>query len=173
MKNESTNPDSIWMRSIIDQHAGDLTRYAASILQDPDAARDVVQTTFIRLWNQPRGSVEDHLRPWLFRVCRNRALDLRKKGLRMKPLDDTQVEKTPSGIPNPGENVEQKDSYEQVLGLIQKLPENQREVVRLKFQNDLSYKEIASITDLSVSNVGFLLHSALKTLRSQITPATE
>ena len=161
------------MRSVIDTHAADLTRYAASILQDPDAARDVVQTTFIRLWRQPRGSVEDHLRPWLFRVCRNRALDLRKKGLRMRPLDDDHAARTPSGVPGPGESAEQKDRYEQVLGLIQKLPENQREVIRLKFQNDLSYKEIASVTDLSISNVGFLLHTALKNLRTQIATATE
>ena len=161
------------MRSIIDKHAGDLTRYAASILNDPDAAKDVAQTTFIRLWGQPRGSVESNLRPWLFRVCRNRALDLRKKGLRMRPLDKTLVETRPSGMPDPGETAERKDCYEQALGLIQKLPENQREVVRLKFQNELSYKEIASVTDLSVSNVGFLLHSALKTLRSQITPITK
>jgi RNA polymerase sigma-70 factor (ECF subfamily) len=45
------------------------------------------------------------------------------------------------------------------------LPVNQREVVRLKFQNQLSYEEIAAVTSLSVSNVGFLLHTALKTLR--------
>ncbi len=46
------------------------------------------------------------------------------------------------------------------------LSENQREVIRLKFQNDLSYKEIADITRLSVTNVGFLLHTGLKKLRA-------
>jgi RNA polymerase sigma-70 factor (ECF subfamily) len=48
---------------------------------------------------------------------------------------------------------------------VERLPENQREVIRLKFQSDLSYKEIAEITNLSVSNVGFLLHTGIKRLR--------
>jgi RNA polymerase sigma-70 factor (ECF subfamily) len=50
------------------------------------------------------------------------------------------------------------------------LPKNQREVVYLKFQCDLSYKEISDITKLSVTNVGFLLHTAPKTLRKQVIP---
>jgi len=41
-------------------------------------------------------------------------------------------------------------------------------VLRLKFQEGLSYREIAAITDVSVSNVGFLLHTALKTLRGRL-----
>jgi len=48
------------------------------------------------------------------------------------------------------------------------LPLNQREVVRLKFQNGLSYQEISRVTSLTVTNVGFLLHTALKTIRHQL-----
>jgi len=48
------------------------------------------------------------------------------------------------------------------------LPLNQQEVVRLKFQNDLSYQEISRITKLSVSNVGFLIHTAIKTIRRKL-----
>lgn len=161
------------MRSLVEMHAADLTRYAASILGDADAAKDVVQDSFIRLWSEPREQVEDHVRPWLFRVCRNRALDLRRKGGRMKPLSDVDTATRPAEGKGPKESVEQRDSHEQVLELIQRLPENQREVVRLKFQNDLSYKEIASVTELSVSNVGFLLHTALKTLRAQVATTGE
>ena len=173
MKNEQPSPNSEWMRSLVEMHAADLTRYAASILGDADAAKDVVQDSFIRLWNEPREQVEDHVRPWLFRVCRNRALDLRRKGGRMKPLSDVDTATRPAEGKGPKESVEQRDSHEQVLELIQRLPENQREVVRLKFQNDLSYKEIASVTELSVSNVGFLLHTALKTLRAQVATTGE
>jgi DNA-directed RNA polymerase specialized sigma24 family protein len=48
------------------------------------------------------------------------------------------------------------------------LPKNQREVLRLKFQCDLSYKEISAVTQLSVTNVGFLIHTAIKTLRKEL-----
>ena len=173
MKNEQPSPNSEWVRSIVESHAADLTRYAASILGDPDAAKDVVQDSFIRLWREPREKVEDHVRPWLFRVCRSRALDHRRKGGRMKPLSEVDTATKPAEGIGPEEAVEQRDSHAQVLGLMQQLPENQREVVRLKFQNGLSYKEIAGITELSVSNVGFLLHTALQTLRAQVAATGE
>ena len=54
-----------------------------------------------------------------------------------------------------------------VLRLIDRLPPNQQEVVRLKFQNGFSYKEISRITELSVSNVGFLIHTAVTRLRTE------
>ncbi|PXA03179.1 sigma-70 family RNA polymerase sigma factor [Coraliomargarita sinensis] len=173
MKNEQPSPDSEWMRSLVDAHAADLTRYAASILGDTDSAKDVVQESFIRLWREPREEVEDHVRPWLFRVCRNCALDQRRKGGRMRPLNEVDTATRPAEEQGPETRVEQRDSHAQVLRLMQQLPENQREVVRLKFQNGLSYKEIASVTELSVTNVGFLLHTALKTLRAQVAAIGE
>jgi RNA polymerase sigma-70 factor (ECF subfamily) len=60
-----------------------------------------------------------------------------------------------------------------VLRLIGRLPHNQQEVVRLKFQNGFSYQEISRITDLSVTNVGFILHTAIKALRQQMTAQPE
>jgi RNA polymerase sigma factor (sigma-70 family) len=57
--------------------------------------------------------------------------------------------------------------------MMQALPENQQEVVRLKFQNGMSYKEIASVTELTVTNVGFLLHRAINTLRARIVASGE
>jgi RNA polymerase sigma-70 factor (ECF subfamily) len=172
MKNEHETPESEWMHSIVAAHAADLTRYAASILGDEDAAKDAVQDSFIRLWREPRETVADHVRPWLFRVCRNRALDLRKKGGRMKPLDPehtTAVEEAPG----PQAMAERHDSYTRILQLMRALPETQQEVVRLKFQNGMSYKEIATVTELSVSNVGVLLHTALNTLRARVAATGE
>ena len=60
---------------------------------------------------------------------------------------------------------ERREQQAEVIGLVERLPDNQREVVRLKFQSGLSYREIADVTQLSVSNVGFLLHGAMKKLR--------
>jgi RNA polymerase sigma factor (sigma-70 family) len=53
------------------------------------------------------------------------------------------------------------------MSLLTALPPNQREVVRLKFQNQLSYREISNLTRLTETNIGFLLHTALKTLRQR------
>ena len=56
----------------------------------------------------------------------------------------------------------------EIFRMLDRLPKNQREVVYLKFQCDLSYKEISEITKLSVTNVGFLIHTAIKTLRKEL-----
>lgn len=68
--------------------------------------------------------------------------------------------------PDPAHAMERKERFEEVLRFLDRLPENQREVIRLKFQGDLSYKEISEVTGLSVSNVGFLIHTGIKRLRS-------
>jgi RNA polymerase sigma-70 factor (ECF subfamily) len=62
--------------------------------------------------------------------------------------------------------VEDQELAARVINLLQTLPDNQRTVIRLKFQNGLSYKEISEQTGLSISNVGYLIHTALKSLRS-------
>ena len=77
-------------------------------------------------------------------------------------------ETRPSESPSPDAAAESADSASTVLALMQRLPANQREVVRLKFQGQMSYEEISAVTSLSVGNVGFLLHTALKTLRRQM-----
>ena len=68
------------------------------------------------------------------------------------------------GLP-PDEAAEQHDSTEHILSLMVGLPPNQQEVLRLKFQNSLSYREISAITGLSETNVGFLIHVGIKRLR--------
>ena len=55
-----------------------------------------------------------------------------------------------------------------MLDLLDALPPNQREVIRLKFQNGFSYQEISRISGHSVGNVGYLIHVGLKTLRGQL-----
>ena len=57
--------------------------------------------------------------------------------------------------------------------LLGTLPPRQQEVLQLKFQNDLSYQQISEITELSVSNVGVLIHNALKTLRQRYGQASK
>ena len=66
---------------------------------------------------------------------------------------------------SPEDDVIARDSAAKVFRMLDQLPDNQQEVVRLKFQNEMTYQEIADVTGLSVTNVGFLLHTALKRLR--------
>lgn len=77
-----------------------------------------------------------------------------------------QLSEQPSSVQESAESTAMtRDSAEKVFRMLDQLPDNQQEVVRLKFQNDMTYQEIADVTGLTVTNVGFLLHTALKRLR--------
>jgi RNA polymerase sigma-70 factor (ECF subfamily) len=157
-----------WIRRALREYEGPLVRYAAQITGDVDAARDVVQDTFLKLCGEAPARLDSHLAEWLFIVCRNSALDVVRKKQRMKPLNEVELETCASREPSPAAQAEHNESAASARRLLNNLPPNQQEVVRLKFQNGLSYKEISRITDLSVSNVGFLIHTAIKTLRRQM-----
>ena len=88
----------------------------------------------------------------------------------MKPLNQTAMNSEASPDPSPAAQAERHEVANEALGLLAGLPKNQQEVVRLKFQNGLSYQEISKITKLSASNVGVLIHTAIKTLRQQLQP---
>jgi RNA polymerase sigma factor (sigma-70 family) len=168
MTGKPTEVDAAWVRSAVERFEGPLTLYASRMLGDAEAARDVVQDTFLRLCSQSREELDGRLAEWLFTVCRNRALDVLRKESRMTQLSQEQVQIRTSPDPGPPDIIEARDSTAQVLGLLDALPKSQREVIRLKFQNGFSYQEIARISGHSVGNVGYLIHVGLKTIRGQL-----
>ena len=157
-----------WMRSVVERYEGPLVRYARRITGDTERARDVVQDTFMRLCAEERNRVEGHLAEWLFTVCRNRAVDVRRKESRMSALTKEQMTHCESRDSVPSAGLELRETMSQILRVLDTIPENQQEVIRLKFQNGFSYREISGVTGLSVSNVGFLIHTGLKSIRQRI-----
>src|SRR6185369_13216076 len=86
-------PPLDWIDAAVLRYQRPLIGYAARLLGNEfDAARDVVQEAFLKLCEQDRAKVEPHLAEWLFSVCRNRALDVRRKEKRMRLLEDPQVQ---------------------------------------------------------------------------------
>jgi RNA polymerase sigma-70 factor (ECF subfamily) len=166
MPNKPSKVD--WMRSVVEQYEGPLVRYARRIIGDTERARDVVQDTFMRLCGEERNRVEGHLAEWLFTVCRNRAVDVRRKESRMSPLTKEHMTQCESRDAAPSAGIELREAVSQILRVLDTIPDNQQEVIRLKFQNGFSYREISGVTGLSVSNVGFLIHTGLKSIRQRI-----
>ncbi len=164
---ESQQSKAEWIEAAMKKHEPVLLRYALSLTPDEDRARDAVQDTFLRLCQQEPAAVEGHLAAWLYTVCRNRILDGLRKDQRMTHLEDEHVEAQECAAPSPSLAAERGDAARTVFALLDQLPPNQREVVRLKFQGQLSYQEISDVTSLSVTNVGFLLHTAIRTLRKR------
>lgn len=167
------NAAAVLLRRALEEFEVPLVRYAVSILGDVERARDAVQDTLIKLHAQQPEKVEAKLKSWLFTVCRNRCFDILKKEKRMIPVDDEQICALPDEVrDDPARALRRSEDraavardLRELLEHIDSLPPRQRDVMRLKFQGDLSYKEIGEALGITTSNVGFVVHSAVKKLR--------
>jgi len=166
----ATEADGHWVRTALERHREPLLRFAASLVGRSHAP-DVVQDTFLALCKAERGEIEGRLAPWLFRVCRNRAIDLLREQERLEPMNDD--ENTESSESGPASSVERRQSLGRMQAVVEQLPKNQREVLLLKFSAGLSYKEIGHVLDITVTNVGFILHTAIKSVRERLAEEAE
>src|SRR5262245_25675644 len=162
---------SQWLRDAVDTYELPLRRYAERIVGDAETARDVVQETFVRLCRATPGEVNGHLQAWLFSVCRNTAISIRRKEDRMTTLTIATERELAAPCRQPDETAEQGETAGTLQACVKELPRNQQSVITLKFQHGLSYQQIAEQTGLSVSNVGYLMHHGLKTLRQRMRQA--
>ena len=123
----------------------------------------------MRFWKTDDKKVPaDMEKPWLYRVCRNLAIDnLRRQGVVIAVGDASELEKFST------ENVEQTsdsadDLQTAMLSKLSELTANQQEILRLRYQHDMSYKEISGVTGHSVSNVGVIVHEAMRKLKKML-----
>jgi RNA polymerase sigma-70 factor (ECF subfamily) len=152
------------------EYESPLIGYAYGFVQDVDRARDVVQDTFIRLCKQDIEKVRDGVKGWLFTVCRNRALDVLRKESRMSSLEESTHERTASADAGPDQLVDQEERIGELMTYLDRLSDNQKTVILMKFRDGMSYQEITKATGLTSGNIGFLIHAGLKRLRQLLPP---
>lgn len=149
---------------------GPLLRYAYKLTRDADASQEIVQESFMKLHTQFDNVQQP--RPWLYRTVHNQALNRLRREKKIVSLyqDENGAEAAmpdPSTI-SPDEHVARLEAIEMTKASLKGLDERGRELVRLKFEEGLSYKEISKATGLSVSNVGYVLHHTLKRLADDL-----
>jgi len=157
--------DARWVLEALSRYEAALLRYATSLVGRSLAA-DVVQDTFLELCRAKREEVQGHVAAWLFRVCKHRALDLGRKQRRLRSLEEADVEEAPDS--GPVNKLERKEAATRVGAALARLPEREREALTLKLDAGLSYKEIAEVMGLTPSNVGFILHTAVKRVQREL-----
>jgi RNA polymerase sigma factor (sigma-70 family) len=163
-----TDSTDNWVLTAVARYERPLLRFATSLV-GPALARDVVQETFLKLCHQDRSRIEGHLAAWLFRVTRNHATDQLRRAGRAESLPEGDDVASPDS--GPQNKVERRQTLSRLQQLVEELPDREREAVLLKFSGGLSYREIAETMQLSVSNVGFILHTAMKTIRTELGDA--
>jgi RNA polymerase sigma factor (sigma-70 family) len=149
-----------------------LLSYALRLIGQRDAAEDIVQEAFMRL--QAHFDEVREPRRWLYRTAHNLALNHRRQSGKIVSLHlPAEAAALPAGDspdpqPLPDEQIARWEGIGLVRLSLETLDKRSRELVRLKFNEDLSYKEISARTGLSIGNVGYLLHHALKAIADEL-----
>ena len=167
MPASSPDPQEAWLLAALDRYERPLLKYAMGLCGDRELARDTVQDTFLKLVGETEQGRPENLPAWLFSVCRNRLIDIRRKQFRLVPLELSHIDHADDPAPTPAHELEGKERSARLAQLIEELPDRERELIRLKFQAGLSYREISQITGLAEGHVGYLLHHAVKSMREQ------
>jgi RNA polymerase sigma-70 factor (ECF subfamily) len=149
-----------------------LLSYALRLSGQMNLAEDIVQEAFMRLHAQFEEVREP--RRWLYRTVHNLALNQRRAASKIVSLDIAADE--PAGAPHeaqdtqplPDEQIARWEGIGLVRLSLETLDERSRELVRLKFHENLSYKEIGARTGLTVGHVGYLLHHAIKAIAQEL-----
>lgn len=157
-----------WIQDALNRYERPLVRYAARFTGDIESARDVVQDTFYKLCRENPAKMNGRLAPWLYTVCRNRALDVRKKEGRMQTLEQGAAEARPDIAPGPGEQAARREEHAMVLDVVAGLPPNQQEAFRLKFEHGLTYRDIGKVMNMPLSTVNYTIAQALIAVRERL-----
>ena len=140
--------------AIVTRYRQPLLRYCAAILSD-ERAEDVVQQTLLRAFDALHTSeIEMRLRPWLYRIAHNTALN----GLRDRSLRHEQLDETIEDVERPDQAFERHQSLRDVVAAVGMLPTNQRDAIVLREFEGRSYEDIA--TELGVTGGSVRMCSA-------------
>ena len=149
-----------------------LLSYSLRLAGDPGVAEDIVQEAFMKLHAQFVEVREP--RRWLYRTVHNLALNHRRQAGKIVPLSrpgedgTSSASETTDPQPLPDEQIARWEGIGLVRLSLETLDDRSRELIRLKFNEDLSYKEISARTGLNIGHVGYLLHHALKEIADEL-----
>ena len=149
-----------------------LLGYALRYTGERALAEDAVQEAFMKLHAQ--FETVEKPRQWLYRTVHNLALNQRRAAGKTVSLDQFSEEEnsTVADAADPALLPDEQISRLEGIGLVRislaALDERSRELVKLKFNDELSYKDIAARTGLTTGNIGFILHRALKTIAAEL-----
>jgi len=156
--------------ALVDEHQRYIYNLALRVLKDEDEALDLTQETFVRAWAAlPNFRGQSQFRTWLYRIvtnlCYNRLPNLRRS---LTDLGDdviAEIPETDLAFDNPARGFESRELRSHLQDAIGNLDENYRLLISLRYQNELSYEEIANMLNLPLGTVKTGLFRAKEQLR--------
>jgi RNA polymerase sigma-70 factor (ECF subfamily) len=148
-----------------------LSKVAFSLVKNEDAAKDIVQHVFFKLWDKrDKYKIEISLKAYLYKAVMNSSLNYLEKEKRITPLTPSLIKTQEQTIEPEYEQVELAD---QLKNAISELPAKCQAVFSLSRFEGMSNKEIAQHLDISVKGVEKHIGKALKTLKTRLSPFLE
>ena len=169
--------DSECLGIFLKRYETSLIRFVSNFLGDEGIAQDIVQETFLKVARRPGkllGVRSFH--NWLLKVARNQSIDHLRRVIRQRKHKSKLQQEAESRAAQANtaiETLEHSERNARVRMEIDLLRPKLREVMLLKVQESKSYREIAEITGLTVTNVGYLVHQAMQALRSSLRDLRE
>ena len=166
--------DAAAFESLVERYQAPLYHFACRLLVSTAEADDAVQDALIQVYRALlRAHLDGPVRPWIYRIARNRCLDVLKRR-RIVPLASLDADEGDAGAalsasePLPDELAERADLQRLLTAAIAELPLLYREVVALRYTGDLSLGEIATILNIPENTAKFRFHRAKDRLRQSL-----
>jgi RNA polymerase sigma-70 factor (ECF subfamily) len=164
--------DVLLLQSLVEQYQYRLVRYLIYLLGRRDEVDDLIQETWLRVLERGR-SYDGRLRfePWLFTIARNLTIDhmRKRRSVSLDSNDDDIATLSPvSNAPSPFTLAARSEDSQRLAQSLQTLDFVYREALVLRFQEDLSLQEIATVVGAPVSTVASRIYRGLATLRAQL-----
>ena len=164
--------------ALVDEHQRYVYNLALRVVKDENEALDLTQETFVRAWTAlPNFKGQSQFRTWLYRIttnlCYNRLPNLRRS---LNDLGDDVMEDIPetsAAFDNPAHKIETTETHKFLQQAISSLEENYRLLINLRYQNELSYEEIASTLNLPLGTVKTGIFRAKEQLRKSLAHLEE
>ncbi|MHC5201681.1 RNA polymerase sigma factor [Myroides sp. LJL119] len=160
---------------LIKRHQAKIYGFIYSKVTDADLADDIFQDTFIKVIHTLKGgkyNEEGKFLPWVIRIAHNLVMDFYRKAKRTQIINDSEQMPIFAFLKDVGDSVEslmiQEQIHKDIQVLIQELPNDQKQVIIMRIYQDLSFKEIAEQTNVSINTALGRMRYALLNLRKLI-----
>ena len=165
----------ISLEILISRHQSRIFNFINSKVQNRDTAEDIFQDTFIKVIRTLKGgqyNEEGKFLPWVMRISHNLVIDFFRKNNRMPKVKNTEEFDIFQFISDSSLNAEHSMVQDQIVKdlqkLVQELPEDQKEVLIMRLYRDMSFKEIAKNTNVSINTALGRMRYAIINLRKLI-----
>ncbi|PZR22988.1 MAG: RNA polymerase subunit sigma-24 [Flavobacterium psychrophilum] len=163
------------LATLITRHQSKIYGFIYSKVTDRDIADDIFQDTFIKVIKTLKSNSyneEGKFLPWVMRISHNLIVDHFRRNKKMPMFRETEEFSIFSIMTDNSPNIENRIITEQVendlLRIIEELPDDQKEVLQMRIYQDLSFKEIADLTGVSINTALGRMRYALMNLRKVI-----